>query len=30
MVGGPPQMDIYDYKPVMNQWYEKSCLSLSA
>jgi hypothetical protein len=23
MVGGPPQMDIYDYKPVMNEWYDK-------
>jgi hypothetical protein len=23
MVGGPPQMDIYDYKPVMNDWYDK-------
>ena len=23
MVGGPPQMDLYDYKPVMNQWYDK-------
>lgn len=23
MVGGPPQMDMYDYKPVMNQWYDK-------
>src|SRR5215204_5516285 len=21
MVGGPPQMDLYDYKPVMNEWY---------
>jgi hypothetical protein len=21
MVGGPPQMDLYDYKPVMNQWF---------
>jgi hypothetical protein len=21
MVGGPPQMDLYDYKPVMNGWY---------
>lgn len=23
MVGGPPQMDIYDYKPVMGEWYDK-------
>ncbi|TMQ33794.1 MAG: DUF1501 domain-containing protein, partial [Planctomycetota bacterium] len=23
MVGGPPQMDLYDYKPVMNSWYDK-------
>jgi len=23
MVGGPPQMDLYDYKPVMNQWFDK-------
>ncbi|MBI3865025.1 MAG: DUF1501 domain-containing protein [Planctomycetia bacterium] len=23
MVGGPPQMDIYDYKPVMQEWYDK-------
>ncbi len=23
MVGGPPQMDLYDYKPVMDQWYDK-------
>ncbi|MFM8400317.1 MAG: DUF1501 domain-containing protein, partial [Pirellula sp.] len=23
MVGGPSQMDIYDYKPQMNQWYDK-------
>jgi hypothetical protein len=23
MVGGPPQMDLYDYKPVMRQWYDK-------
>ncbi len=23
MLGGPPQMDLYDYKPVMNQWYDK-------
>src|SRR6266581_4436821 len=23
MVGGPPQMDIYDYKPKMNEWYDK-------
>src|SRR6185437_7624732 len=23
MVGGPPQMDIYDYKPQMNEWYDK-------
>jgi hypothetical protein len=22
-VGGPPQMDLYDYKPVMNDWYDK-------
>jgi hypothetical protein len=23
MVGGPPQQDMYDYKPVMNEWYDK-------
>jgi hypothetical protein len=23
MVGGPPQMDLYDYKPVMNQWFDR-------
>ncbi len=23
MVGGPPQMDLFDYKPVMQQWYDK-------
>ncbi|MFM8251260.1 MAG: DUF1501 domain-containing protein [Planctomycetota bacterium] len=23
MVGGPPQMDLYDHKPVMEQWYDK-------
>src|SRR5687768_12199999 len=23
MVGGPPQMDLYDYKPVMATWYDK-------
>ena len=23
MVGGPPQMDLYDYKPEMNEWYDK-------
>jgi hypothetical protein len=23
MVGGPPQMDMYDYKPVMEKWYDK-------
>jgi hypothetical protein len=23
MVGGPPQMDLYDYKPVMGDWYNK-------
>ena len=23
MVGGPPQMDLYDYKPEMNDWYDK-------
>ncbi|MCI0638004.1 MAG: DUF1501 domain-containing protein [Gemmataceae bacterium] len=22
MVGGPPQMDLYDYKPVMGEWYD--------
>jgi hypothetical protein len=22
-VGGPPQMDLYDYKPKMNDWYDK-------
>ena len=23
MVGGPPQQDLFDYKPVMNEWYDK-------
>lgn len=23
MVGGPSQMDLFDYKPVMRQWYDK-------
>ncbi|HEX3600782.1 MAG TPA: DUF1501 domain-containing protein, partial [Lacipirellulaceae bacterium] len=23
MVGGPPQMDLYDFKPVMKQWFDK-------
>jgi hypothetical protein len=23
MVGGPAQMDLYDYKPVMNDWFDK-------
>jgi len=23
MVGGPPQMDMYDYKPAMQKWYDK-------
>ncbi|MFV2067351.1 MAG: DUF1501 domain-containing protein [Pirellulales bacterium] len=23
MVGGPPQIDMYDYKPLMHQWYDK-------
>jgi hypothetical protein len=23
MVGGPPQMDLYDYKPVMDEFYDK-------
>jgi hypothetical protein len=23
MVGGPPQMDMFDYKPVMKDWYDK-------
>ncbi|HTU26257.1 MAG TPA: DUF1501 domain-containing protein [Pirellulales bacterium] len=23
MVGGPPQMDLYDYKPTMQDWYDK-------
>jgi hypothetical protein len=23
MVGGPPQQDLYDYKPVMDDWYDK-------
>ena len=22
MVGGPPQMDLYDYKPKMDEWYD--------
>jgi hypothetical protein len=22
-VGGPPQMDLYDYKPAMNGWYDR-------
>src|SRR5262249_22569339 len=23
MVGGPPQMDLYDYKPVMGTWFDR-------
>ena len=23
MVGGPSQLDLFDYKPVMNEWYDK-------
>src|SRR5260370_37600194 len=23
MVGGPPQMDLYDYKPQMNPWFDR-------
>jgi len=23
MVGGPPQVDLYDHKPVMNEWFDK-------
>src|SRR5690606_2923801 len=23
MVGGPSQIDMYDYKPVMNDWFDK-------
>src|SRR5262245_696511 len=23
MVGGPPQMDLYDHKPVMGNWFDK-------
>jgi hypothetical protein len=23
MVGGPPQMDLFDYKPVMREWFDK-------
>ncbi len=23
MVGGPSQLDLFDYKPVMNQWFDK-------
>lgn len=23
MVGGPSQLDMYDYKPAMNEWYDK-------
>src|SRR3990172_11984847 len=23
MVGGPSQMDLFDYKPVMNDWFDK-------
>jgi hypothetical protein len=23
MVGGPPQMDLYDYKPTMGEWFDK-------
>ena len=23
MVGGPSQMDLFDYKPVMDEWYDK-------
>jgi len=23
MVGGPSQLDLFDYKPGMNEWYDK-------
>src|SRR5262245_27982465 len=23
MVGGPPQMDLYDYKPRMREWFDR-------
>ena len=23
MLGGPPQQDLFDYKPVLNDWYDK-------
>src|SRR5262245_17973616 len=23
MVGGPAQMDLFDYKPVLKEWYDK-------
>src|SRR5207253_10873352 len=23
MVGGPSQMDLFDYKPIMQEWYDK-------
>src|SRR5262245_38775072 len=23
MVGGPPQMDLYDYKPQMREWFDR-------
>src|SRR6185437_10557892 len=23
MVGGPPQMDLFDYKPQMQEWFDK-------
>ena len=30
MVGGPSQMDLYDYKPKMNEWYDKDLPDRSA
>ena len=29
MVGGPAQMDLYDYKPVMRDWYDRDYYAAS-
>ena len=30
MVGGPSQMDLFDYKPVMGEWFDKDLPERSA
>ena len=30
MVGGPQQMDLFDYKPKMDEWYDKDLPDSSA